>query len=264
MITINPFSQLTETIPSIALQSFVLVMVGLVAAGTILDIIHKKNVKYFFNNAKKAKQNATRELGSGERIAIIGKTIVHDIGTTAELGMGKRRVAHVLGMYGTILFWAGSAVMIFCYSSTNAETPTFWPAIWHIGAFMTCVGGFWFWFFLRVDVSAEAHPWYRIIKADLFVLALLACSTFGLAWSYTQFNGQVGLSFLFFALFVVSNLVLFGGVYWSKFAHMFYKPGAAIQKNLAEADGSRDNLPPPADAPEQFGLGIKREEPKHY
>ena len=41
MITINPFSQLTETIPSIALQSFVLVMVGLVAAGTILDIIHK-------------------------------------------------------------------------------------------------------------------------------------------------------------------------------------------------------------------------------
>ena len=39
---------------------------------------------------------------------------------------------------------------------------------------------------------------------------------------------------------------------------MFYKPGAAI-KNLAEADGSRDNLPPPADAPEQFGLGIKRE-----
>ena len=81
---------------------------------------------------------------------------------------------------------------------------------------------------------------------------------------YTQFNGQSGLSFLFLALFVVSNLVLFGGVYWSKFAHMFYKPGAAIQKNLAEADGSRDNLPPPADAPEQFGLGIKREQPKHY
>ena len=107
-------------------------------------------------------------------------------------------------------------------------------------------------------------PWYRIIKADLFVLALLACSTFGLLWSYTQSNGQAGLSYLFLTLFVLSNLVLFGGVYWSKFAHMFYKPGAAIQKNLAEADGSRDNLPPPADAPEQFGLGIKREQPKHY
>ena len=45
---------------------------------------------------------------------------------------------------------------------------------------------------------------------------------------------------------------------------MFYKPGAAIQKNLAEADGSRDNLPPEADAPKQFGLGMKRDEPKHY
>ena len=139
-----------------------------------------------------------------------------------------------------------------------------WSMLWHTGAILTCLGGYWFWFFLRVDVSAEAHPWYRIIKADLFVLALLACATFGLAWSYTQFGGQVGLSYLFFTLFVAANLILFGGVYWSKFAHMFYKPGAAIHKNLAEADGSRDNLPPPADAPEQFGLGIKREEPKHY
>ena len=45
---------------------------------------------------------------------------------------------------------------------------------------------------------------------------------------------------------------------------MFYKPGAAIQKNLAEADGSRDNLPALADATKQLSLGIKREEPNHY
>ena len=45
---------------------------------------------------------------------------------------------------------------------------------------------------------------------------------------------------------------------------MFYKPGAAIQRNLAEADGSRDNLPEPSDHPKKFGLGIKRESPKHY
>ena len=45
---------------------------------------------------------------------------------------------------------------------------------------------------------------------------------------------------------------------------MFYKPGAAIQRNLAVADGSRDNLPLPSDAPKQYGLGIKREAPKHY
>jgi hypothetical protein len=266
MITINPYLILAEFIPSIFMQSFVIIMLGLIILGTLLDIIHKKNVKYFFENAKKAKKSATRELGAGEKVSIIAKSVVYDIGTTSELGAGKRRVAHLLGMYGTILFWISSAVMIFCYSSIPSNTPFVWPIIWHVGAIMTVLGGCWFWFFLRVDVYSEAHPWYRIIKADLFVLALIATSFFGLVWSYLQslnLNDRWDDK-VFLVLYIVSNLVLFGGVYWSKFAHMFYKPGAAIQKNLAEADGSRDNLPPEADAPEQFGLGIKREAPKHY
>ncbi|MDB9784227.1 adenylyl-sulfate reductase [Pelagibacteraceae bacterium] len=264
MITNNPFSGLSELISPIAMQGFVLVMVGLVVFGTLLDIIHKKNVKYFFNNAKKAKKSAKIKLTSGQRTSVILKTVAHDIATTAELGRGKRRVAHVLGMYGTIIFWVTSALLVFSFPTAGSSTPSSLTIMWHVGAIMTCLGGFWFWLFLRVDVLAEAHPWYRIIKADLFVLALLACATFGLAWSYTQSSGMRNLSYLFLVLYITSNLVLFGGVYWSKFAHMFYKPGAAIQKNLAEADGSRDNLPPLADAPKQFGLGIKREQPKHY
>ena len=115
MMSINPFAVLAESIPSVLIQGFVIVMVSLVIIGTLVDIIHKKNVKYFFNNAKKAKLSATRELGTGERISVIAKTVVHDIATTAELGAGKRRVAHVLGMWGTILFWVASVVMIFCY-----------------------------------------------------------------------------------------------------------------------------------------------------
>ena len=264
MITTNPFSLLSETIPSIALQAFVLVMVGLVAAGTILDIIHKKNVKYFFNNAKKAKLSATKNLSSGEKISVVTKTIAHDILTTAELGATQRRIAHVMGMYGTVLFWIGSAVMIFKYSTPGISTPSVWPIIWHVGAIMTVVGGGWFWLFLRVDVSAEANSVFRIVLADLFVLALVAASAMGLIWSFLQTSGISGWDMLFLVLFAVANIILFGGVYWSKFAHMFYKPGAAIQKNLAEADGSRDNLPPEADAPKQFGLGITREDPKHY
>ncbi len=266
MFLINPFAILTETVPVILVQSFVVVMAILVFIGTLLDIIHKKNVKYFFENAKKAKLSAKKNLSSSEKLSVISKTVISDIATTSELGAGKRRAAHLLGMYGTILFWIGSIIMIFCYLNPNSATPIVWPIIWHTGAIMTVLGGSWFWFFLRVDVYSEAQPWYRIIKADLFVLALVASSLFGLIWSFLQslnlndrWDDKV---FLF--LFILSNIILFGGVYWSKFAHMFYKPGAAIQKNLAEADGSRDNLPPPADAPEQFGLGIKREEPKHY
>ena len=266
MFTTNPFSILAETVPPIGLQSFVIVMVALVIIGTLVDIIHKKNVKYFFENAKKAKLSATKTLSAGEKISVISKTIVSDIATTSELGAGKRRVAHLLGMYGTILFWIGSAIMIFCYSSPSSGTPSFWPIIWHVGAIMTVVGGSWFWFFLRVDVYSEAHPWYRIIKADLFVLALITSSLFGLIWSCLQslnLNDRWDDK-AFLVLYIISNLALFGGVYWSKFAHMFYKPGASIQKNLAEADGSRDNLPPPADVPEQYGLGIDREKAKHY
>jgi len=266
LITTNPFLILSETIPAIVMQGFVVVMGVLVILGTFLDVIHKKNVKYFFQNAKKAKKSAKKILTAGEKTAVVIKTIASDIATTSELGAGKRRTAHLLGMYGTILFWIASGVMIFCYTSPSSHTPSLWPMIWHIGAIMTILGGCWFWFFLRVDVYSEAQPWYRIIKADLFVLALIASSFFGLIWSFLQ-SINLGNRWddkLFLILFVLSNLVLFGGVYWSKFAHMFYKPGAAIQKNLAEADGSRDNLPPPADAPEQYGLGIKREAPKHY
>ena len=265
MITINPFSVLAEDVPAIVMQAFVVVMGLLVILGTMLDIIHKKNVKYFFENAKKAKKSAKKILTTGERIGVVFKTLASDIATTSELGAGKRRAAHLLGMYGTILFWVGSVIMIFCYANSSS-TPLVWPIIWHVGAIMTVLGGSWFWFFLRVDVYSEAQPWYRIIKADLFVLTLIASSLFGLIWSFLQslnlYNRWDDKVFLFF--YIVSNLILFGGVYWSKFAHMFYKPGAALQKNLAEADGSRDNLPPPADAPEKFGLGIKREAPKHY
>ena len=263
MLTNNPFAELALIFPAVMMQYFVIAMILLIIISTGLDMMHKKNVIYFFRNAKKAKKSAKKDLSVGKKTAVILKTVAHDIATTSELGMGKRRLAHVLGMYGTLLFWIASVILIFKYTD-GTNTPTYLTFIWHLGAILTCIGGYWFWFFLRVDVSAEAHPWYRIITADLFVLALLACATFGLAWSFFQSKEMIEISYLFLILYITSNLILFGGVYWSKFAHMFYKPGAAIQKNLAEADGSRDNLPPPADAPKQFGLGIKREQPKHY
>ena len=187
MININPYSTLAEFISPMLMQGFVIIMIGLIILGTLLDIIHKKNVKYFFQNAKKAKKSATKELSAGDKMSVVAKTVVYDIGTTSELGAGKRRAAHLLGMYGTILFWIASAVMIFCYSSSSSITPSAWPIIWHTGALMTVIGGGWFWFFLRVDVYSEAQPWYRIIKADLFVLALLTSSFFEFSKKYFTF-----------------------------------------------------------------------------
>ena len=50
-----------------------------------------------------------------------------------------------------------------------------------------------------------------------------------------------------------------------KFKQLRKTDHSAIKyQRVAEADGSRDGLPAPADKPEQFGPGIKRLLPKNY
>ena len=83
MLFTNPFAVLSVNVPSIAMQLFVIIMVLLVAIGTIVDILHKKNVKYFFENAKKAKKQAKRTLEIVEKTSILLKTIGSDILTTS-------------------------------------------------------------------------------------------------------------------------------------------------------------------------------------
>lgn len=272
MLTTNPFAQLADIgISSGMMQFYVILMVILVIGGTVLDMLHKKSAKYFFLNAEKAKKAATRTISSSEKNSLIVKTITNEVLTSAEFSNPKRRLSHLLTMYGFILFVVTTAIMIFSESSS-----AFTALLWHVGALMLCVGGYWFWFSIRVDVSAEAKPWYKLGRADLFIVSLLATCTFALLWSFTS-------SVFIFVLFIISSTVLFGGVMWSKFAHMFFKPAAAFQKRVTKADGSRENLPGDFDLnsasvqekfpdipeymgknPENMGLGIKREAPRHY
>ena len=44
MLSVNPFAVLAETVSPIYMLSFVVLMVLLLAVGTLLDIVHKKNV----------------------------------------------------------------------------------------------------------------------------------------------------------------------------------------------------------------------------
>ena len=50
MITNNPFSTLAEIVPAIAMQGFVIAMAALTLIGVLVDIVHKKNVRYFFDS----------------------------------------------------------------------------------------------------------------------------------------------------------------------------------------------------------------------
>ena len=281
MITENPFSVLSEIISPAIMQIYVVAMFVLVVGGTLLDTIHKKSGQWFFKNAEEAKKNATREISGGEKTSILMKTVAEDVLTSAEFCNPKRRLAHLLTMYGFVVFVAMSAIMVFAYPTSTA-TPVIFPILWHLGALSLCVGGYWFWFAIRVDVAAEGNPWNRVVRADLFILSLLATTTFGLIWSFLQSTTGVSsfISLLFLGFFLLSTTVLFAGVLWSKFAHMFFKPAAAYQKRTAKADGSNDNLPTVSrddpeqqkrhsmellkDAPMNMGLGIKRERPNHY
>ncbi|RTZ60988.1 MAG: adenylyl-sulfate reductase [Gammaproteobacteria bacterium] len=284
MLTTNPFAEIAAFIPPAAMQVFIILMVLLVVGGTVLDMMHKKSAKYFFENAEKAKKSAKRTVSSGEKAALAAKVLTNEVLTSGEFANPKRRVSHLFTMYGFILFAATTAIMIFGYLGAGETTPGIWPLLWHLGALMLCFGGYWFWFSIRVDVNSEGAKWYKLVPADLFILSLLATCTFALIWSFLQSTGGVSkLSNLFFILFILSAVVLFGGVYFSKFAHMFFKPAAAYQKRVTRADGSRENLPAeydPADPevqkrfpdipmylgknPPNMGLGIKREAPNHY
>ena len=190
------------------------------------------------------------------------RTLFVEVLTSAEFCTLRRRIAHLLTMYGFIAYVVTAAIMVLCYPTTETPTPAILPSLWHIGALMVCVGGYWFWFFIRADVSAEGNSPFRVMPADLFILSLLASVTLGLIWSFLQGTGASWWTDVFFALYVATTTVLFGSVPWSKFAHMFFKPAAAFEKRVAEANGSRSKLPAPADKPEVFGSA--RRLPQNY
>ncbi|MGB5333061.1 MAG: hypothetical protein WBM80_06145 [Woeseiaceae bacterium] len=261
MFTTNPFAGLSAFISPSVMQTYIVVMIILVAGGTIYDVLQKKSAKYFRANMRKAKASATQEVSGGQMLSMAIKTAVVDVAASGEFCNQKRRIAHLLGMYGFVFFAVATAVMVFRYPTADVATPAIWPQLWWLGAAMVCVGGYWFWFFIRVDVAAEGNSPFRIMRADLFVLSLLGSATFALIWGFLQTRGHA-LTMPAFWLHVIFTTVLFGSVPWSKFAHMFFKPAAAFEKRMSAANGSRSNLPAPADKPETFGSPV--EQPRHY
>ena len=257
----NPFAALAADVSPVVMQIYVIVMILFVAGGTLFDILHKQSARFFFRDWRNAQNMGTGTVGGGQVASLAVKTVASEIATSSEFCNARRRVAHLLTMYGFLAYAITTAIMVFGFTDANAATPPVLPIIWTIGALMVCVGGYWFWFFIRADVSAEGHSPFRIIRADLFILSLLSSTTLGLVWSFAQ-PGGTWWADLFLALYLIATTVLFGSVPWSKFSHMFFKPAAALQKRVNEANGTRRNLPAPADRPATFGSA--RRQPNHY
>jgi hypothetical protein len=280
MFTTNPFAELSASIPPAIMQIYVAVMIVLVAGGTLFDVIHKKSAAYFFANWRDSKSKGRRRVGSGKMVALAVESAVVDVMASGEFCNTKRRLAHLLGMYGFVIYVVTAAIMVFAYPTPATPTPPVLATLWYVGALMVCLGGYWFWFFIRVDVAAEGQSPFRFMRADLFIVTLVLSATFGLIWAWLQTTCSAAWSWLFLGLYIIATTVLFGSIPWSKFSHMFFKPAAAFEKRVSKANGSAQNLPTlTRDDPEQrkrhsmellqkapmhMGLGIKREAPRHY
>ena len=280
MFSHNPFAELSASVSPGVMQAYVVVMAALVAGGTLFDIIHKKSARYFFDNWRNSNSKAKQRVGSGEMMSIAVQTAVVDVMASGEFCNMRRRIAHLLTMYGFVIYVVTTVIMVFCYPTLATPAPNAVVALWYIGALMVCLGGYWFWFFIRVDVAAEGNSPFRFERADLFVVTLVLGTTFGLIWAWLQAAGNTVWAALFLVLYLIDTTVLFASIPWSKFSHMFFKPAAALEKRVSKANGSAQNLPTlTRDDPEQqkrhsmellrnapmhMGLGIKREAPRHY
>jgi predicted small integral membrane protein len=260
MLAHNPFSDISSTVSPLLMQAYVAAMIFLAAVGTLYDMAHKRSAEYFFANWRKARKGGNRTTGAAALVSLAVQTAAEGL-VSGEFCSTRRRIAHLLTMYGFLAYAITTAIMVFFYADSGTATPSILPALWHAGAFMVCLGGYWFWFFIRVDVAAEGNSPFRVVRADLFILSLLASTTLALAWSWMEAGGNPWANFAL-VLYVLATTVLFASVPWSKFSHMFYKPAAAFQKKVEDANGWRSNLPPPADKP--AGLGSTRRQPSHY
>jgi len=287
MITSNPFAALSANLPLDpgVMQAYVVLMVLLVIGGTLLDVVHKKSAKYFFEKGQSLKKIAKRDVSSGEKLGLAVSTLTNEVLASSEFANPERRVSHLFTMYGFVFFVVTTAIMIFGLPVAEGEGGGLVALLWHLGAISICIGGYWFWFKIRADVRSEGHEWHDLHQSDLFVVTLLLMATFALVWSFLQAaTGTTSLlSIIAFIVFIAAATTLFSTILWSKFAHMFFKPAAAFQKKVAVADGSRDKLPEipelssaeckerypdipeyMGDNPPNMGLGIKREAPTHY
>jgi hypothetical protein len=246
MFTSNPFAELTVFLPPLVMQGYVVLMILAVAFGTLFDMLHKSSAKFFVRQWKKSKATAKRRLSGAETAALAARTLAVEVATSGEFQNPKRRISHLLMFYGFLTYLVTTAVMVFGCPTPATPAPPVVPVLWNIAALMVLVGGGWFFFFIRVDVAKEGKSPFRLMRADLFIVSLLASVAFALIWEIVQAAGNLTATQIVFGVYIAFTTLLFVGVPWSKFAHMFYKPAAAFQRRVEEADGS-SSLPRPAE-----------------
>ena len=244
MFTNNPFAAVTDFLSPLAMQVYLVLMVLAVVIGTLFDISHKGSAKFFALRKEKSNAAAKKRLSGGERFSLAIATLA-EAAVSGEFCKWPRRISHLLMMYGFFIYIITTVVMVFAYPGA-ARIPSVLPALWTLGASMILIGGLWFFFFLRVNVAYDGASPFHLGRADLFVGSLIMSVALALIWDYVQTTyASPTATWILFGLYIFFTTLLFVTVAWSKFAHMFFKPAAAFQRRVEEANGSSD-LPSPS------------------
>ena len=121
MFETNPFAILSDAVDPTIMQAFVIVMIAFVVLGTLADMIHKKSARYFFESARR--NQGSRTVGGGERIGLALKTALVDWLAAGEFCSSRRRLAHLLTMYGFLAYVISTIAMVFVYPTLDVDTP---------------------------------------------------------------------------------------------------------------------------------------------
>lgn len=245
MFSSNPFADVAVVLSPFFMQTYVVLMIIVVIAGTLLDMLHKQSSTFFIRQWYKKKAAATKSLSMPTYVSLAVRTLLREVASSGEFCNPMRRISHLLMFYGFVIYLLSTIVMVFAYPEQALPTPLLWSLLWNIGALMVLGGGGWFFFYIRVDVAKEGHSPFRLMRADLFIVSLLLSVAFALLWEIVQAFSGITASMILFGFYIFFTTLLFVGVPWSKFAHMFYKPAAAYQRRVEEANGTSD-LPTPA------------------
>jgi hypothetical protein len=238
MFATNPFAAVSPSLPANAMQVFVMLAVLAVVAGVLLDMAHKGSATYFFANWRRTR-------GQGRPVdaaSIAVQTAVVDVLTSGEFcnpaaprrapaGDVRLRALRVTTvMHGVRLPDAGDA------APPSAQ-------LWWIGA----PDGL-----RRRLLVLVLHPRRCRGRGRLATARHARRPVHPLAAGERDARPDLGLAAGGGARPACSSVCTCSprrccspACYWSKFAHMFFKPAAAFEKRIAEADGTNRE---PADA----------------
>ena len=96
-------------------------------------IFIKEALNTFFSLVKKGAERRSRNVSFGEKVSVAVSTTAHDVLASGEFCNVKRRLAHLMTMYGFWTYVISTAVMVFAYPTPATPAPTILVNLWWVG-----------------------------------------------------------------------------------------------------------------------------------